>query len=210
MKKAKADPETVLDRDAGTDPEVDPGDLAGDGTGDGTAPAWAATAVEMRALETLTPSPHNSRTHSDAQIDQVAASQREFGWTVPMLVDETGTVLAGHARLEAGKRNGYAEGPVMVARGWSDAQKRAYIIADNKLTENSGWDETILAAEFAALADEGFDLGLTGFDDAEIGTLLDDGGDDAEGPGEFREYGEDIETEFACPKCGYAWSGNAS
>ena len=81
---------------------------------------------------------------------------REWGWTVPVLCDETGSIIAGHCRVSAGELNGFTEAPVMIARGWSDAKKRAYVIADNKLALNAGWNEELLAVEFNDL--KGFDL----------------------------------------------------
>ena len=101
---------------------------------------WPADKIERRSIASLTPYPRNARTHSDEQIGQVAASIREWGWTIPILVDESGGVIAGHARLLAAKKLGLPDVPVMVASGWSDAQKRAYVLADNKLALNAGWD----------------------------------------------------------------------
>jgi ParB-like chromosome segregation protein Spo0J len=95
-----------------------------------------------RALVDRSADPYakNSRTHSEAQVAQLAASMQEWGWTNPVLADEAGGVICGHARILAARQLGYAEVPVMVARGWSDAQKRAYVIADNQLALNAGWD----------------------------------------------------------------------
>jgi ParB-like chromosome segregation protein Spo0J len=102
--------------------------------------AWPAASVEMRDIADLVPYSHNSRTHSPEQIEQIAASMREWGWTNPVLVDEDGMIIAGHGRIEAGRVLGLSQVPVMVARGWSEAQKRAYVIADNQLALNAGWD----------------------------------------------------------------------
>ena len=99
---------------------------------------WPADQVERRALASLIPYARNARTHSDDQIGQLAASIREWGWTMPVLVDESGMIIAGHGRVLAAGRLGMGDVPVMVARGWSDAQKRAYVIADN------GWDDVLL------------------------------------------------------------------
>jgi len=106
------------------------------------------------------------------QIDQIAASIREWGWTMPILVDENGTILAGHARVLAARKLGLTEVPVIVARGWSEAQKRAYVIADNKLTLNADWNDELLGIELADLKLEDFDLGLLGFDDTELERIL--------------------------------------
>jgi DNA modification methylase len=129
---------------------------------------WPADSVERRGLASLIPSARNARTHSDAQIGQLAASIEEWGWTMPVLVDEAGSIIAGHGRVLAAARLGIGEVPTMVARGWSEAQKRAYVIADNKLTENGGWDEALLRLELADIKAMGFDALLTGFTAAEI------------------------------------------
>jgi DNA modification methylase len=129
---------------------------------------WPADSVERRPLASLIPSARNARTHSDSQIGQLAASIREWGWTMPVLVDEAGSIIAGHGRVLAAQRLGIGEVPTMVARGWSEAQKRAYLIADNKLTENGGWDQAMLRVELQDLKAMGFDALLTGFTAAEI------------------------------------------
>ena len=131
-----------------------------------------ADKVERWPLERLVPYAKNSRTHSDAQVAQIAASIREWGWTTPILVDEAGSIIAGHGRLQAARRLQMTEVPVVVASGWSEAQKRAYVIADNKLALNAGWDNELLALELEELGDIGFDLELTGFTDEEIKALM--------------------------------------
>ncbi|OYD65972.1 UNVERIFIED_ORG: ParB-like nuclease family protein [Burkholderia sp. CF145] len=135
-------------------------------------PAWPADQVERRALEHLIPNARNARTHSDAQVAQIAASMREWGWTNPVLVDEDGTVIAGHGRILAARVLGWSEAPVMVARGWTAAQKRAYMIADNRLAENAGWDAKLLTVEMQDLNAEGFDLGLIGFSDRDLESMM--------------------------------------
>jgi DNA modification methylase len=129
---------------------------------------WPADSVERRPVAALAHNARNARTHSDAQVDQIAASIREWGWTVPVLIDEAGLIIAGHGRVLAAQRIGLVDVPTMVARGWSDAQKRAYLIADNKLTENGGWDGALLRVELAELKAMGFDALLTGFSAAEV------------------------------------------
>jgi ParB-like chromosome segregation protein Spo0J len=119
----------------------------------------------------LIPSARNARTHSDAQVAQIAASIREWGWTMPILVDEAGTIIAGHGRVLAAARLGLDDVPVMVARGWSDAQKRAYMLADNKLGLNAGWNEELLQIELTDLASMGFNLPLVGFSERELSAL---------------------------------------
>jgi len=126
---------------------------------------------ERWPIDRLIPYARNARTHSEAQIAQIAASIREWGWTTPILVDEDGTVLAGHGRLAAARQLQMTEVPVIVASGWSDAKRRAYVLADNKLALNAGWDDELLTLELGELGDLGFDLQLIGFSDEEIKAL---------------------------------------
>lgn len=128
--------------------------------------------IEARSIDILIPYANNSRTHSDAQVSQVAASIKEFGFTNPVLIDEQGGIIAGHGRVMAAKKLGLAEVPCIVLDGLSEAQKKAYIIADNKLALNSGWDADMLKVEMERLGELGFDLSLTGFDDIELGELF--------------------------------------
>ena len=132
---------------------------------------WPADKVERRDLGSLLPYAKNSRTHSDAQVAQIAASMKEWGWTTPILIDESGQIIAGHGRILAARKLGYDQAPVMVAEGWSDAKKRAYVIADNKLALNAGWDDELLALELSELGELGFDMELTGFTLEEIDAL---------------------------------------
>ena len=136
--------------------------------------AWPADAVERRPVASLLPYARNARTHSADQVAQIAAAIREWGWTVPVLVDEAGQLIAGHGRVLAAKSLGLLDVPAMVARGWSEADKRAYALADNKLTLNAGWDADLLKGELFDLRSEGFDLGLTGFGGDEVAGLLGD------------------------------------
>jgi DNA modification methylase len=133
--------------------------------------AWPADQVERWPIDRLIPYVRNARTHSEGQVAQIAASIREWGWTNPVLVDEDGTVIAGHGRVLAARKLRIPDVPVMVATGWSDAQKRAYTIADNKLTLNGGWDDELLGLELGELEVLGFDLDLIGFTEAERATL---------------------------------------
>lgn len=132
---------------------------------------WPADQVERRDIDRLVPYARNARTHSEEQIGQLAASIREWGWTMPVLVDESDGIIAGHGRVMAARKLGIAEVPVLVARGWTEAQKRAYVLADNKLSENAGWANDILRVELEELGALGFDLGLTGFGADEIAGL---------------------------------------
>ena len=138
---------------------------------------WPADKVERRDVASLVPYAKNARTHSAAQVAAIAASIREWGWTVPVLVDEAGGIIAGHGRILAAQKLGITEVPVMVATGWTEAQKRAYVIADNKLALNAGWDDELLKLELGDLRDLDFDLSLTGFSDDELAelTLEDEG-----------------------------------
>ena len=130
-----------------------------------------ADKVERRNIDRLIPYARNSRVHSPDQIAQLAASIKEWGWTNPILVDVDGQIIAGHGRLEAARMLKVTEVPVMVADGWTEAQKRAYVIADNKLALNSDWDTKLLSYEFDDLKEMGFDLDLTGFTLDEISAL---------------------------------------
>lgn len=141
------------------------------------AVSWPADHVERRPIAALVPYANNSRSHSSAQIGQIAASIKQWGWTVPVLVDEAGGLIAGHARIAAARLLGIADAPVMVARGWSEDQKRAYVLADNQLAMNAAWDNDLLAQELKALATNAFDMDLIGFAPDELARLL--GGPDA-------------------------------
>jgi len=148
-------------------------------------PSWPADAVARRPVAALVPYARNARTHSPEQVAEIAASIREWGWTVPVLVDDAGTIIAGHGRVLAAQSLGITDVPVMIATGWSEAQKRAYVIADNKLALNAGWDAELLPVELGDLKTMGFDLGLTGFGELELGKLLPDdsgGGDPDDAP----------------------------
>lgn len=139
-------------------------------------------AVENWPLGRLVPYARNARTHSDEQVARIAASIAEFGFVNPVLVDEAGSIIAGHGRVMAATLLGLAEAPVIVLAHLNDAQKIAYRIADNRLALDAGWDEALLAQEFASLRDLTFDLDLTGFDAGEIERMLAGGdADDAEG-----------------------------
>ena len=138
------------------------------------------TQIELRSIRALLPHARNSRTHSDAQVAQVAASIREFGWTNPILVDGEGVIIAGHARLLAARQLGMEEVPVIVLAHLTPLQQRALVIADNKLALNAGWDEETLRAEIEALQEDGFDLDVVGFSDEEIRILLADNAAGAE------------------------------
>ena len=129
--------------------------------------------IDYRSVEALIPYARNARTHTDDQVTKVAASIREFGWTNPILVDGQNGIVAGHCRLLAAKKLGLARVPVIELAYLTEAQKRAYILADNQLAINgSGWDDELLRIELSELRDEDFDVSLTGFDEAEIDRML--------------------------------------
>lgn len=135
----------------------------------------------IKQVESLIPYARNSRTHSDEQVAQIAASIREFGFTNPVLVDEDGGIIAGHGRVMAARKLSMLEVPVLVLAGLSETQKRAYVIADNKIALNAGWDEEMLRVELEALSDADFDLDILGFSNDELGLYLDDGTTEVEG-----------------------------
>jgi ParB-like nuclease domain len=128
--------------------------------------------IELWFIDKLIPWARNPRTHSDAQIAQIAASIAEFGFNNPILVDTKAGIIAGHGRLLAARKLGLQEVPVIVLDQLSEAQKRAYIIADNQLALNAGWDEDLLRIEVLALQAEEFDIGLIGLEDEELARLL--------------------------------------
>lgn len=164
--------------------------------------AWPADKVERRNVADLVPYARNSRTHSEEQVGQIAASIREWGWTVPVLVDETGGIIAGHGRIMAAQKLGLADVPCMTAAGWTDAQKRAYVIADNKLTINAGWDNDLLKIEMQALDGAGFDLTLTGFGIEEMTALFDEP-DFAPGTEDDQGRLDQLAPKMVqCPNCG--------
>ena len=127
--------------------------------------------IQQRRVEELVPYARNSRTHSESQVEQIASSIREFGWTNPILVDGEDGIIAGHGRVLAAKRMGMSEVPVIELTHLTESQKKALVIADNKLALNAGWDNTMLALELEDLKLEGFDLALTGFGQDEINAL---------------------------------------
>ncbi len=130
--------------------------------------AWLADKLEHWPIERLLPYIRNARTHSEAQIAQIAASIAEFGFTAPILAGSDGVIVAGHGRLAAARKLGLASVPVVVLEHLTPTQRRALVIADNKIAENAGWDEELLRLELAELQEADFDLALTGFDADEL------------------------------------------
>ena len=163
---------------------------------------WPSDAPERRSVASLIPYARNARTHSDAQVAQIAASIREWGWTNPVLIDETGGIIAGHGRVMAARKLKIEEVPCIVATGWTDAQKRAYVLADNQLAQNADWDMDVLKVEIGELQDIGFDVDLIGFSADELGRLMFNA-DFA--PGSLDEQGklDELAPKIVnCPHCG--------
>ena len=127
--------------------------------------------IEQIKTSALIPYARNSRTHSEAQVAQIAGSIREFGFTNPVLIDAENGIIAGHGRIMAAQKLGLAEVPCIRLDHLTETQRKAYIIADNKLALNAGWDEEMLGLELAELREEDFDLGLLGFDESELGSF---------------------------------------
>lgn len=133
---------------------------------------WPSDKVEKVHIDKLIPYARNARTHSEEQVAQIAASINEWGWTTPVLVDEAGEIIAGHGRVMAARKLGIEQIPTMTATGWTDAQKKAYVLADNQLPQNAGWDMDLLKVEIQDLGEMDFDLDLIGFDGDVIADLL--------------------------------------
>jgi hypothetical protein len=133
---------------------------------------YTGPSIEMLKTEALIPYARNSRTHSEEQVAQIAGSIKEFGFTNPVLVGADNDIIAGHGRVMAARKMGLDEVPCIRLGHLTEAQKKAYVIADNKLALNAGWDDEMLKVEMRELEEMGFDLALTGFDEEEIGELL--------------------------------------
>jgi len=159
--------------------------------------------IEVWPIDRLVPYVRNSRTHSDAQVAQIAASIQKFGFNVPIAVATDAGIIAGHGRLKGARKLGMPEVPVVVLDHLTEAERRAYVIADNKIAENAGWDKALLTDEMQDLREY---LGAIGFSDKEFDALM----QSALPPDEFPEFTENLETEHQCPKCGYKWSGGAA
>lgn len=143
--------------------------------------------VVYRDVSELIPYARNARTHSDEQVARIAASIKEFGWTNPILIDGENGIIAGHGRVLAARKLGLERVPTIELSGLTEAQKRAYILADNRLALDAGWDEEMLKLEFAELEKEGFELSKTGFSDEEIREMMTDLDREVDGV-------EDVET----------------
>jgi ParB-like chromosome segregation protein Spo0J len=129
--------------------------------------------IEQVPVEKLIPYVNNSRTHSEEQVAQIAASIREFGFNNPVLIDKDDTIIAGHGRIQAARKLGLAEVPCVRLEHLTETQRKAYIIADNRLALNAGWNEELLTIELNDLLADGFALDILGFDSDELKSLLD-------------------------------------
>lgn len=160
--------------------------------------------IEDVSVDALIPYARNARTHSDEQVAQIAASMREFGWTNPILVDEEGGIIAGHGRLAAARKLGLDTVPTIRLEGLTKAQRKALVLADNKLAMNAGWDSEMLKLELSELSELGFSLEMTGFSLDEFKALTFDGNFM---PGTEDEQGRlDQKAPVRCPECGHEFS----
>ena len=160
------------------------------------------TEFQLVDINKLVPYANNARTHNKEQILKLRSSLREFGFVNPVIIDKEYNVLAGHGRIEAAKEEGIAEVPCVFVDHLTEAQKKAYILADNRMALDAGWDDELLAVEMEELQNLGFDLGLTGFDESEIADLFDINSDEA------KQDDFDVDTELEKPcksKTGDIW-----
>lgn len=159
-------------------------------------------AYKTAAVADLIPYARNSRTHSEAQVSKIAASIREFGFLNPVIVDGSSGIIAGHGRIMAAQKLGIETVPVIEASHLTDAQRRAYVIADNRLALDAGWDDEMLRVELEDLADADFDLDVLGFDAGELSEAMGLGADFE--PGTEEEQGKlDTKTPTICPACAH-------
>ena len=159
--------------------------------------------IVSRKVADLIPYARNARTHSDAQVAQIAASIREFGWTNPVLVDGENGIIAGHGRVLAARKLGMEEVPCIELAGLSDTQRRALVIADNRIAENAGWDDAMLRIELEALQLEVFDLDITGFDADALAELI--AGDEPDNEGQTDEDAVPEVSETPISRPGDVW-----
>lgn len=167
------------------------------------------TKVIVRKVETLIPHARNARTHNDAQVALIAGSIREFGFASPVITDGDNGILAGHGRVLAARKLGLEEVPTIDLAHLSEAQKKAFLLADNRIGEKGGGtDDEMLASLLGELKiDEGFDLSILGYDEGDIRRLLHEDDPHPAPPDDFASFDEGINTEHQCPSCGYRWSG---
>lgn len=158
--------------------------------------------VKYRKVEDLIPYVNNSRKHSDEQVAQISASIKEFGWTNPILIDGTNSIIAGHGRLMAARKLKMEEVPTIELDHLTDTQRKALVIADNKLALNADWDNTLLTIELDELLKDGFALDILGFNEQEIKTIMSDVNFDA-GSEEDQGKLDQLDPKWiCCPHCG--------
>ncbi len=163
---------------------------------------WPSDKIEKRKISELIPYARNARTHSDEQVAQIAASIKEWGWTTPVLIDEDGEIIAGHGRVLAARKLGIDKIPTMTATGWTKAQKQAYVLADNQLPQNAGWDMDLLAVEMKDLDSEGFDLSLIGFGDEQMAQMFLQPNFEPGSEGDQGQLDQLDPKMVLCPNCG--------
>lgn len=158
--------------------------------------------IKYLPIDALVPYSRNPRTHSEEQVAQIAASIREFGFTNPILIDDRNGIIAGHGRFAAAKELGLDQVPCIDLSHLTEEQRRALVIADNKIALNGGWNDELLRLELTDLKELGADLELTGFDAMELADIM--LGKDVE----FKEYNESAADDvqlLTCPKCGHTF-----
>lgn len=159
-------------------------------------------AYKTQSVASLVPYARNSRTHSDAQVAKIAASIREFGFLNPIIIDADNGIIAGHGRVMAAQKLGLANVPVIEASHLTEAQRRAYVLADNRLALDAGWDNDLLKIELQDLQAEGFDLSLTGFEIGELTAMFDEP-DFAPGTEDDQGKLDQLSPKMIqCPHCG--------
>jgi len=161
--------------------------------------------VIYKPIGELIPYARNSRTHSDVQVAQIAASIKEFGFTNPVLIDEDGGIIAGHGRVLGARKLGIDEVPTITLEGLTKTQRKAYVIADNKLALNAGWDEELLKVEIEELEGDGFDIELLGFDADELADLQDEEPQQNEGTGAGSLAGKFLVPPFSVLNAREGW-----
>jgi ParB-like chromosome segregation protein Spo0J len=188
------------------------GEKQGEG-GNGKANGGQPVQIEQVATADLIPYARNARTHSESQVAQIAGSIQEFGFTNPVLIDSENGIIAGHGRVMAAQKLGLKSVPCIRLGHLSDAQKRAYILADNRIALNSGWDEAMLEVELAELHADEFDLGLLGFDPNELSKLMGFSGsmEGSEPPdSSAKEINPDeFSMQAKCPRCQFEFDPKA-
>lgn len=170
-------------------------------------PDWPANKPVMTAIHKIHPYPNNPRTHPPAQVAMLAEIMRRRGVDQPIVVDEEFVILKGHGRRLAALAADFAEYPVVMHRGLSDVDKAAMRIEDNQVALLAGWDVELIRGEIAELKMAGYDVNLLGFGEAQLVQFETVPGPPANG---FQQFGEDIATEFECPRCKYRWSGSSA